>query len=132
VTLRFYLNSISGLFSTNPIKVSSVTFGGDDPNGILTPSDVVLVCTAGAHSPKLLQALVNGGTHKVVINGYRPNAVGLDTNFVRITLVGARVMSYQTSGSTGGAFTDRLHFNFATLEFDDLDSAVDYIWQAPV
>ena len=131
MAMKFYLNSISGLFSSNPIKINSANFGGDDPNGFLTPSDVILNCDAGPHSPQLLQALSNGGTHKVVIDGYRPNAVGKLTNFLRITLTGARVISYQTSGAALGAFSDRLHFNFATLDFDFIEGSTDYIWQAP-
>jgi len=130
----YYITTFSGVAastSKNLIAVNSMNFGGDDPNGFLTPSDVVLECDAGDYSPKLLQAFVEQAPHKVVIKGHRPNVQGFDEVFVTVTLLGARVLAYESAGNAGGDFSDRLHLNFVSLDFDYLPAGVDYVWAAP-
>jgi type VI protein secretion system component Hcp len=129
VALNFYL-SLSGITSaTHQIEVNTLNFGGDDPNGTLTPSDVIVSGDASRFSPDLLRAFAEQTPHKAVIKGYEPNVAGVQTNFVTITLINARVVSYHLGGTPNGRVVDTLHLNFATLEYDFPTLNADYIWQ---
>ena len=131
MALNFYITSFSGIASStgsNLIAVDSVNLGGEDPNGILTPSDVILGCGAGRYSPLLLQAMVEQTTHKVILKGFKPDAQGVERNFLTITLTGATVAGYHLGGAADG-FTDTLHLAFVTLDYDWVQNGVEYIWQ---
>ena len=125
-----YHAEFHGLVSkTALIEVETMNLGGDDPGGILTPSDVVLGLKASKFSPRLLQAFVEQTAHKVVIRGYHLNAAGLEENFLAITLTQARVASYRLGAAWKGKVRDTLHLTFATLEYEYVDTGTDYVWQ---
>lgn len=133
MALSFYITSFSGVFSVDRYvfgaSVDALNFGGDDPNGTLTASDVILNLGASRHSPRFLQAFAEQTTHKVVIKGYEPNVQGVEHNFLTITLTGAKVSAYHLAGAERARLTETMHLTFTTLDFDSLDTATDYIWQ---
>jgi type VI protein secretion system component Hcp len=114
---------------TNAIGITSLNFGGDDPQGVLTPADVIITADTSRYSALLLQAFAERTLHKVVIKGFEPNAAGLVHNFVKITLTGAQVISYHIGGTEHVQLTDTLHLSFLSLDYDWLDNNVDFLWQ---
>jgi type VI protein secretion system component Hcp len=110
------------------LQVIGANLGGGDPAGILTPDDVVLVCDASRYTPKLLQAFVDQSSHKVEINGYEPNVQGIEKNFIRITLTGAKVTSFHESATAASRFEDTLHLSFVSLDYDFVADNADFVW----
>lgn len=111
------------------VEVDTMNLGGDDPQGILTPTDVVLGLEANKYSPLLLKAFVEQTAHKVIIHGYEPDPQGLEKNFVTFTLTQAKMSSYRIGAVEKGRFTETLHLTFATLEYTFVQAGSDYTWQ---
>lgn len=127
--MAFKFTMTMGGVVTHPAEIDSVNFGGDDPNGTLTPADVVITADTSTYSPLLLQAFAERTTHRVVLNGFKPDASGREHNFVRITLTSAQVISYHIGGTEHVHLTDTLHLSFLSLDYDWLDTGVDFLWQ---
>ena len=127
MAIRFTM-TMGGVIS-HPVDVGSLNFGGDDPHGVLTPADVIISADTSRYSPLILQAFVEQTLHKVVLDGYEPDAAGLVHNFVRITLTSAQVVSYHIGRTEHSRLTDTLHLTFITLDYDWLDNNVDFLWQ---
>lgn len=124
--------NVSGINPTSQrgsaIQTYAVNFGGDDPNGILTPSNVDLKIDSSGYSPLLLKALVEQTAHTVIIKGYRPDASGKSALFVTITLGQARVVQYQIAGTEHAQVNDTVQFNFLSLNYNYAGGA-GYLWQ---
>lgn len=132
MTLHVYATSISGIFSVarfnDGIEVNSLKFGGDDPNGFLTPSDVIVALRSSRYTPLLVKAFVEQTSHTVVLKDYQPDHSGIARNFATFTLLGAKIDSIQLAGSATSHVVDTVHFNFATLDYNRPDDGVDFAW----
>lgn len=126
---RSYLLSITGISDAKNIKLSSFGFGGDDVNGTPTPERVTLTMGSGAQSPFLLKAFAQQkNTLIAVINGYQPNAAGVEQNSIRITCTGAEIVHYHLGVSSSGAPVDNIQLVFGSIELQWLLQNVFFTW----
>lgn len=128
----YYVN-ISGINPNTRIKLSSLSFGGENVAGSPTPTadGLTLAMPTGQFSPKILQAFANKSPiAKVTIRGYQPDASGKLVNSLVITLTGAQVVYYHL-GASSGVPTDTVHITYATIDLDWALQNVHFTWNVP-
>jgi type VI protein secretion system component Hcp len=133
VAVNIYLTSMSKIFSvtryTDGIPLDSLNFGGNDPNGFLTPTDVVVEMRSSTYSPLLLKAFVEQTSHTVVFKEYQPDRSGITRNNATITLATAKIVSFELAGTATSHVLDTVHFNFATLGYNRPTDGAEFVWQ---
>lgn len=123
-----YYLTISGINGTNSkIKLSSLGFGGDDPNGTPTPDRVTLTMPSGRFSPFMLKAFVEKTQHTATIYGYQPNASGVPELALQITCTGAEIVHYHL-GASSGAPSDNLELVFGSIDLKWVLQNVHFTW----
>ena len=125
---RDYYATFTGINPSTKVKVTSVSFGGDDNGGVLTPDIVSLTLPSSRYSPLILKKFVEKTTTTATITGYQPDAVGKLVNFVTITCTGALITHYHLSVSSAGAPSDNLHLVFASIDLKWVLNNVHYTW----
>jgi hypothetical protein len=123
----------SGINLALAVPLQSFTFGGDDVNGTLAPSQVILTLDTNRYSPRLLQAYVQKTSlQSVVIRERAPDVQGVLRLLMTITITGAEIVYFHTSAATHGHIRDTVHLVFGgSAEVNRNAEAVDYTWVLP-
>jgi type VI protein secretion system component Hcp len=111
-----YYLTLSNITGNSRIKLTSLSFGGENEGGTLVPEDVTFTMPTGAFSPLILAAFASETRHKVIIRGYQSDASGKQVNSLIITCTNAEVLHYHLSVSSSGAPTDNVHVSFDSIE----------------
>lgn len=123
-----YYLTIGNITGSSKIKLSSVSFGGENDAGTLNPALVTLGMPTGGFSPLILQAFVAKTLHKATIKGYQTDASGRQVNSLIITCTGAEVVYYHLGVGGSGAPSDTVHLSYDTIELNWVLAGKSFTW----